>query len=78
MQGLHLQILDTLDRQIFWTQFKEHVQAITANKQNSRYAQHILETQHIYDNRGETMEILETQHVCDNVDKESHCCKFID
>jgi hypothetical protein len=42
----------------FRTRYKEHIQAIRANKPNSKYAQHILDTQNTYSNIQETMDIL--------------------
>jgi hypothetical protein len=38
--------------------YKEHIQAIRTNKSNSKYAQHILDTQHTYSNIQETRDIL--------------------
>jgi hypothetical protein len=42
----------------FRTRYKEHIQAIRTNNPNSKYAQHILDTQHTYSNTQETMDIL--------------------
>jgi hypothetical protein len=42
----------------FQTRFKEHIQAIRTNKPNSKFAQHILDTQHTYGTIDETMDIL--------------------
>jgi hypothetical protein len=43
---------------IFLTRYKEHIQAIRTNNPNSKYAEHILDTQHTYSNIHETMDIL--------------------
>jgi hypothetical protein len=40
--------------------YVEHIQAIKANKQNSKYAQHILDTGYTYGIINETLEILHT------------------
>jgi hypothetical protein len=42
----------------FRTRYREHVQAIRTNKINSKYAQHILDTQHTYGSIENTMSIL--------------------
>lgn len=42
----------------FKIQFKEHVQVIKANKQNSMFDQQIIDTQHTYDKINNTMEAL--------------------
>jgi hypothetical protein len=34
----------------FRTHFKEHIEAVRTNKQNSKFAQHILDAQYTYDN----------------------------
>jgi hypothetical protein len=36
----------------------KHIQAVRTNKQNSKFAQHILETQHTYGMIEETMDIV--------------------
>jgi uncharacterized protein YbcI len=42
----------------FRTRYKEHMRNITTNGITSKYAQHILDTTHNYDNIDETMEII--------------------
>jgi hypothetical protein len=42
----------------FRTRFREHIQAIRNNKPNSKFAQHILDTQHTYDTIEKTMDVL--------------------
>jgi hypothetical protein len=42
----------------FRTGYKVHTRDITTNGNNSKHAQHILDTTHNYDNIDETMEIL--------------------
>jgi hypothetical protein len=42
----------------FKLRYKEHINAIRTNKQNSKYAQHILETRHNYDTMDQIMKIL--------------------
>jgi hypothetical protein len=42
----------------FQTRYKEHIQAIRANNSNSKYAQHILESQHSYGLITDIMKIL--------------------
>jgi hypothetical protein len=42
----------------FQVRYKEHIQAIKSNNSTSRYAQHILESQHAYGPITDTMEIL--------------------
>jgi hypothetical protein len=42
----------------FRTRFKEHIHAIKTNKTTSKYAQHILETGHIYGKIEDTLNIL--------------------
>jgi hypothetical protein len=39
----------------FKTRYKEHIQAMRSNKPNSRYSQHILDTQHTYGTMEDTM-----------------------
>jgi hypothetical protein len=41
--------------------YNEHIHAIKANKQNSKYAEHILDTGHTYSTVNETLEILHTE-----------------
>jgi hypothetical protein len=43
----------------FRTRFKEHIQAIRTHKQSSKFAQHVLDTQHTYGTMEETMDILQ-------------------
>jgi hypothetical protein len=43
----------------FHTRYKEHIHDIRTNNPNSKYAQHILDTQHTYSNIHETMDILQ-------------------
>jgi hypothetical protein len=45
----------------FKTTYKEHIQAIRNNKPNSKYAQHILDTQHTYSTIENTMRTLQIQ-----------------
>jgi hypothetical protein len=42
----------------FQTRYKEHIHAIRSNNSNSKYAQHILETQHPYGPMTNIMEVL--------------------
>jgi hypothetical protein len=42
----------------FRTRYKEHIHAIHSNKTTSKYAQHILDTQHAYGNIEDTLDIL--------------------
>jgi hypothetical protein len=42
----------------FKTRFKEHIRDIRFNKDNSKFAQHILNTQHTYGPINKTMDIL--------------------
>jgi hypothetical protein len=42
----------------FRVRYKKHVNAIRTNKQNSKFAQHILETQHNYDPTDQSMQVL--------------------
>jgi hypothetical protein len=42
----------------FRTRYKEHIQVIHSNKMTSRYAQHILDTQHAYATMKYTLDIL--------------------
>jgi hypothetical protein len=42
----------------FRTRFKEHIRDIRFNKDNSKFAQHILNTQHKYGPINKTMDIL--------------------
>jgi hypothetical protein len=42
----------------FQTRYKEHIHAIRSNNPNSKYAQHILETQHPYGPMSDIMEVL--------------------
>jgi BarA-like signal transduction histidine kinase len=49
------------NRQSISSTIQEHIQAVRKNKQNSRYTQHILEAQHLYDTIDQTMEILHNQ-----------------
>jgi hypothetical protein len=42
----------------FLTRYKGHIQALRTKNPNSKYAQHILDTQHTYSNIQETMDIL--------------------
>jgi hypothetical protein len=42
----------------FTTRYKEHIQAIRSSRPNSKYAQHILDTQHTYGTMEDTMDIL--------------------
>jgi hypothetical protein len=42
----------------FRTYFNEHIQAIKTNKPNSKFAQHVIDTQHTYDIIEKTMDIL--------------------
>jgi hypothetical protein len=43
----------------FRTRFKEHIQTIRTNKRSSKFAQHILDTQHTYGTMGETVDIFQ-------------------
>jgi hypothetical protein len=45
----------------FKAHYKEHLQAIRTNKHNSGFAQHILDTGHIYDSINQTMEVLHVE-----------------
>jgi hypothetical protein len=45
----------------FKTRFKEHIQDIKYNKPKSKYAEHILDTQHSYNTIETTMDILQIQ-----------------
>jgi hypothetical protein len=42
----------------FRTRYKEHIHSIKSNNSNSKYAQHILETQHSYGPMKDTMKVL--------------------
>jgi hypothetical protein len=42
----------------FQTKYKEHIREIKTNGNTSKYAQHILDTAHNYDNIEETMKIF--------------------
>jgi hypothetical protein len=42
----------------FRAHFKEHLQVMQTNKSNSKFAQHVLDTQHTYDTVEKTMDIL--------------------
>jgi hypothetical protein len=42
----------------FKVRYREHINAIRTNRQNSKFAKHILETGHNYDTLDKTMEIL--------------------
>jgi hypothetical protein len=46
---------------IFKLRYKEHINAIRTNKQNSKYEQHILETRHNYDTMDQIMKILHVE-----------------
>jgi hypothetical protein len=45
----------------FKTRYNEHVHAIKTNKQNSKYAEHTLDTGHTYSATNETLEMLHTE-----------------
>jgi hypothetical protein len=45
----------------FRVRYKEHINAIRTNKQNSKFAQHILETQHNYNPINQNMQVLHTE-----------------
>jgi hypothetical protein len=53
MQSVPTQIYRT-----FKVRYREHINAIRTNKQNSKFAQHILETGHTYNMMDQTMEVL--------------------
>jgi hypothetical protein len=48
-------------RRIFRVRYNEYIHAVKTNKQNSKYAQHILNTGHTYSTINETLEILHTE-----------------
>jgi hypothetical protein len=45
----------------FRVRYREHLNAIRINKQNSKFAQHILETGHDYDTIDQSMKVLHTE-----------------
>jgi hypothetical protein len=45
----------------FRVRYREHINSIRTNKQNSKFAQHILETGYNYDTIGQIMKILHTE-----------------
>jgi hypothetical protein len=45
---------------MFKTRYKEHMTAMQYNQDNSKFAQHILNTTHYFGTLEETMEILRT------------------
>jgi hypothetical protein len=46
-----------LTDKIFRTRFKEHSQAIETNKGNSKFAQHILDTEYTHDTIEKTLDV---------------------
>lgn len=47
--------------QTFKVHYREHINAIRTNRQNSKFAQHILEKGHEYDTVDQTIEILHVE-----------------
>jgi hypothetical protein len=45
----------------FKTRYKEHIQAIKSNNDNSGYSNHMLNTGHTYGNIADTMKVLKTE-----------------
>jgi hypothetical protein len=43
----------------FKTRYKEHIQSVSSNNPNSKYSQHILDTQHTYGPITDIMEVLQ-------------------
>jgi hypothetical protein len=48
-------------KRTFSSRCKEYKQAIITNKQDSRYAQHVLDTGHAYDTREDTQGIFNAE-----------------
>jgi hypothetical protein len=46
----------------FKVRYREHINAIRTNRQNSKFAQHILETEHNYDTMDQIMKILHIEN----------------
>jgi hypothetical protein len=53
----HSNISDKTGR-TFKVRYREHINAIWTNKQNSKFTQHILENGHTYNTMDQTMEVL--------------------
>jgi ribosomal protein S25 len=59
-EGCQLKYIGQTGRN-FKTRYREHIHAIRTNKPNSRYAQHILDTEHTYGTMQDTMEVLHVE-----------------
>jgi predicted DNA-binding protein with PD1-like motif len=55
---------------MFKVRYKEHIHAIRSNKQNSKFAQHMLHTGQTYSTIDQTMEVL-------HIEKKGEKAKYI-
>jgi predicted GIY-YIG superfamily endonuclease len=53
----------------FRVRYREHIDAIRTNRQNSKFAHHSLETGHDYDTIDQTMEILQVEKTVPKLNK---------